>query len=294
MPYLVLVDKPKGITSFGAVATVRRILNEKRIGHTGTLDPMATGVLPLLTGRASRLCSLMLDSEKAYRATVRLGTETDTLDITGNVLKTISPNIGDSELKTAVDSFLGNYEQVPPMFSALKKDGVRLYDIARAGGEVERKAREVEIKKIDLIRRLDDTDFVIDVVCSKGTYIRSLAKDIGELLGTGACLTELRRTKAAGFGIEQCIPLKEIENNERCLLSPELCVKHLNEVSVSEAQAVRFCHGGQLDLNRLKGYDSLKDGERVRVKYSEEFLGIGVVNHTKDQLEIGCIITEKY
>lgn len=294
MPYLILVDKPAGITSFKAVATVRRILGEKRIGHTGTLDPMATGVLPLLTGRASRLSSLMLETDKRYTATVRLGTVTDTLDITGTVLNTAKAEIDDGMLKNAINSFLGEYDQVPPMYSALKKDGVRLYDIARNGGEVERKARRVRIKEINLINRINKTDFVIDVLCSKGTYIRSLAKDIGDALGCGACLTELRRTYAAGFCVEECIPLEKFENNEKYLLSPELCVKHLKEISTSFAQCERFCHGGQLDLNRLKTDGDFTDGEKVRIKYGAEFLGIGVVNLAKNQVEIGCVITENH
>lgn len=294
MPYLILVDKPMGITSFKAVSTVRRIIGEKRVGHTGTLDPMATGVLPLLTGRASRLSSLMLDSEKRYTATVRLGTVTDTLDITGTVLNTEKVNVDDVTLLEAVNAFRGEYDQIPPMYSALKKDGVRLYDIARAGGEIERKPRHVEIKEINLVKRINNTDFVIDVLCSKGTYIRSLAKDIGDKLGCGATLLELRRTFAAGFDISACTPLENIENSEKYLLSPELCVAHLKAVNISQKQGERFCHGGQIDLGRIKPAIEFLNGEKVRVKSGEEFLGIGVINLEKKQIDIGCIITEKY
>ncbi len=292
MPYLVLLNKPKGVTSFGAVARVRRALSEKRIGHTGTLDPMATGVLPLLTGRASRLSSLMLESDKSYRATVRLGTVTDTLDITGEVLKTNEVNVNDQELTEALEYFKGEISQVPPMFSAIKKDGVRLYDLAREGIEVERESRIVTIKEITLVQRLNETDFIMDVTCSKGTYIRTLGADIGEYLGVGACLTELERTSVSGFSIDKCVTLEEFENDPtQYLLSAEECVKHLKSVNTTKAQAERFLHGGQLDLNRLKISD-VTDGENIRVKFDDEFLGIGKIDLQRNQLNIGCVIKD--
>lgn len=294
MSNLVLINKPKGITSFRAVSVLKRKLNIKRIGHTGTLDPMATGVLPLLTGRASRLSSLMLDSEKGYKATIRLGVTTDTLDITGEVLTQSEVDVTDAELLSAINSFKGVYMQTPPMYSALKKDGVRLYELARQGIEIERKAREVEIKKIELIKRINETDFIINVLCSKGTYIRSLAGDIGEKLGVGATLLELVRTLAAGFKIDDCIPLEEIENDLRddYLLSAEVAVKHLREVTVSEKQATRFLNGGALDIERIRGDKNFQDSEKVRVKFDGEFLGVGNINLDKNQIEIGCIIKE--
>lgn len=293
MPYLVLLNKPKGVTSFGAVARVRRALSEKRIGHTGTLDPMATGVLPLLTGRASRLSSMMLESDKSYRATVRLGTVTDTLDITGEVLKTQEVSVSDDELIKALEKFTGEISQLPPMYSAIKKDGVRLYELARQGKEIERESRTVTIKEITLLKRLSETDFIIDVTCSKGTYIRTLGADIGDYLGVGACLTELERTAVSGFSIENCVALDEFEKDpEKYLLSAEECVKHLKSVSVSSAQAERFMHGGQLDLARLHGVDNLADGKNIRVKCQDEFLGIGKIDLKRNQINIGCIIKE--
>ena len=293
MPYLVLLNKPKGVTSFGAVARVRRALQEKRIGHTGTLDPMATGVLPLLTGRASRLSSMMLESDKSYRATVRLGTVTDTLDITGEVLKTNKVKVSDQELLAALEHFKGEISQLPPMYSAIKKDGVRLYELARQGKEIERESRLVTIKEITLLERLNETDFIIDVTCSKGTYIRTLGADIGDYLGVGACLTELERTSVSGFSIENCVALDEFEKDpEKYLLSAEKCVKHLKSVQVSTAQGERFMHGGQLDLARLHGVDNLLDGENIRVKCQDEFLGIGKIDLKRNQINIGCIIKE--
>ena len=293
MPYLVLLNKPKGVTSFGAVARVRRALQEKRIGHTGTLDPMATGVLPLLTGRASRLSSMMLESDKSYRATVRLGTVTDTLDITGEVLKTNKVKVSDQELLAALEHFKGEISQLPPMYSAIKKDGVRLYELARNGVEIERESRTVTIKELTLLKRLNETDFIIDVTCSKGTYIRTLGADIGDYLGVGACLTELERTSVSGFSIENCVALDEFEKDpEKYLLSAEKCVKHLKSVQVSTAQGERFMHGGQLDLARLHGVDNLLDGENIRVKCQDEFLGIGKIDLKRNQINIGCIIKE--
>lgn len=293
MPYLVLLNKPKGVTSFGAVARVRRALQEKRIGHTGTLDPMATGVLPLLTGRASRLSSMMLESDKSYRATVRLGTVTDTLDITGEVLKINKIKVSDQELLAALEHFKGEISQLPPMYSAIKKDGVRLYELARKGVEIERESRTVTIKELTLLKRLNETDFIIDVTCSKGTYIRTLGADIGDYLGVGACLTELERTSVSGFSIENCVALDEFEKDpEKYILSAEECVKHLKSVQVSTAQGERFMHGGQLDLARLHGVDNLLDGENIRVKCQDEFLGIGKIDLKRNQINIGCIIKE--
>ena len=178
MPNLILVDKPQGITSFAAVSAIKRKLNIKRVGHTGTLDPMATGVLPILTGRASRLSSLMLDADKGYDATLKLGVKTDTLDITGTILETNEVNVTKQQFLEALENFKGTISQVPPMYSAIKKDGVRLYDLAREGKEVERKARRVEIKKLELVEQLSNTEFVISVLCSKGTYIRRDRKSV--------------------------------------------------------------------------------------------------------------------
>lgn len=292
MPYLILLDKPEGITSFRAVSEVKRRLGIKRVGHTGTLDPMATGVLPLLTGRASRLSSMMLESDKRYTATVRLGVITDTLDITGNVLEEKPVKVSDNDLEKALMHFRGEQSQLPPMYSALKKDGVRLYDLARQGVEVEREPRQIVIKELNLIERINSTDFIIDVLCSKGTYIRSLAQDIGEFLGTGATLTALRRTAVSGFLIEDCITLDDVFEGSEKLLSAEECVKHLEAINVSEAQATRFLCGGQLDLARIKNLKNPDHGRLLRVKCSERFLGIGRVDQENNRVDIACIIEE--
>lgn len=292
MPYLILLDKPEGITSFRAVSEVKRRLGIKRVGHTGTLDPMATGVLPLLTGRASRLSSLMLESDKRYTATVRLGVTTDTLDITGEVLAEKPVDISDADLDGALEHFRGEQSQLPPMYSAIKKDGMRLYDLARQGVEIEREPRQIVIKELNLVERINQTDFIIDVLCSKGTYIRSLAADIGEFLGVGATLTALRRTEVSGFSIKDCITLDDIYEGSDKLLSAEECVKHFREINISEAQATRFKSGGQLDIARVKSIENPVEDELLRVKQGGRFLGIGKVNLENNQIDIACIIEE--
>ena len=210
---LLLINKPAGITSYGAVAKVKRLSGEKRIGHTGTLDPMATGVLPVFLGRATVLSSYLLMSDKGYTAKAKLGITTDTLDITGKTEEVKDVCVGDEELTRVLSSFVGESLQKPPMFSALKKDGQRLYDLARKGEKIDIPARNITVHSINLLSPLDkNNEFSFETTVSKGTYIRSLVRDIGEKLGTGATLTELVRTKTAGFKIEDCVNLNELTN----------------------------------------------------------------------------------
>lgn len=292
MQGLILLDKPENITSFGAVARIKRIASEKRIGHTGTLDPMATGVLPVLLGRATALSGLLLDADKRYTAAVKLGVSTDTDDITGNIISESQVNITNERISGALKHFTGILMQRPPIYSALKKGGVRLYKLAREGKTAEVESREIEVFSINLISSLNaDNIFEIDVHVSKGTYIRSLARDIGEYLGCGACLAALKRTYAGGFSLEDCVSLDALndENIGDYLISEERAVGHLRAVTVTERQAVRFCNGGQLDLDRLKE-KNFTEGELVRVKLYNDFLGVGVVDLSKNQLAIKCII----
>lgn len=256
MTGVICLDKPEGISSFFAVKKVSRLLGTKKAGHTGTLDPMATGVLVIMLGSCTRFIDFLPESEKSYTACVMLGKNTDTLDITGNVLEEKDVNVTEDELKKTAEKFLGDILQVPPMYSALRKDGVRLYDLARQGVEVEREPRKVQIKELK-IYDFDGSSFSMDVTCSAGTYIRSLAFDIGESLGTGACLTSLRRTAANGFSIDKSLTLEEIEkhleneNIEKYILPIENALKSYEAVTVSEAQGKRFRNGGELDLNRI-------------------------------------------
>lgn len=289
---LILLDKPAGSTSFKAAACIRRIYGEKRVGHTGTLDPLATGVLPILVGRATRLCSYVLEADKRYAATVRLGITTDSLDITGEVLSEREVNVTDVALKTALEHFTGTYDQIPPMFSAIKKDGVRLYDLARKGVEVERQPRRVTIKELNLIERNGD-EFKVDVLCSKGTYIRSLADDIGRSLGCGACLTALRRTKTAQFEIEQCVTLEELEKApEKHLLSPEKAVEYLRCVEYSAAQGARFKNGAEIDAARIAFFADVADGELLRVRCDGVFLGLAAYSAENNSLKTKCVIAD--
>lgn len=295
MQGLILLDKPQGITSFGAAAALRRLCGEKRIGHTGTLDPMATGVLPILLGQATRLSSVLITAEKRYTATVKLGLTSDTLDITGKLLSTCDVNISPDEFEAALQQFRGEISQLPPMYSAIKKDGVRLYSLARQGVEVERTPRNVTIKELELIEALPDNEYVIDVLCSKGTYIRSLADDIGKALGCGAVLTSLRRTMTAGFSIDECTPLEKFEENgaQKYILPADRAVMHLGEVRVSQPQGVRFCNGGGLSLSRLSLSEDCCDEALLRVYAPGGFLGLGKINLQKDMLTVFCVIGGK-
>ncbi len=291
MTGLVLLNKPAGMTSFGAAAVLRRIYGEKRIGHTGTLDPMATGVLPVLLGRATRLSPFLLMADKAYRATVRLGLTTDTLDITGKVLSTAQPQVSNEALLEVLQGFLGPQMQVPPMYSALKKEGKKLYELARQGIEVERQPRPIEIKKIELLAR-NGADFTIDVVCSKGTYIRSLCHDIGQKLGCGATLTALERTATGGFLLGDCVTVEQLQANPAAALLPaDHAVMHLPGAGITQNQRVRFLNGGGLYLNRLQ-MEPQPHGTAVRVYCREEFLGLGQVDAEQNLLLVNCIVSE--
>lgn len=292
MQGLILLNKPSGITSFGAVAKIKRAAHEKRVGHTGTLDPMATGVLPVLLGRATALSGLMLDADKRYTATVRLGVATDTDDITGTVIKNGEVNVTSERLNNAVSHFTGEIMQRPPAYSALKKDGVRLYTLARRGETVEVLERRVTVFSADVVSYINEkNEFTVNFHVSKGTYIRSLARDIGEFLGCGACLSSLCRTYTGGFSLSQCISPEALteQNISEYILSEEKAVEYLKEVQVTKKQAVRFSNGGQLGFERLKGID-LTENELVRVKCEKLFLGIGRADIAKDQLAVKCVI----
>lgn len=290
MQGLLLINKPKGLTSFGVVAKIKWLLHTKRVGHTGTLDPMATGVLPVLVGRPTVLCSHLLDADKEYIATVRLGITTDTLDITGNVLSECDVTVTKEQLVSTLRGFMGKQLQTPPMYSAIKKNGVRLYDLAREGKDVEREQREIEILELELLE-FKENEFKMRVLCSKGTYIRSLADDIGKKLGTGATLTELQRTKTAGFSINECVDLDSLtpENASSFLKSAENAVINYPEIIVSDKQAERFVNGGELSLERLHFNTQPNNAEIYRVKNCNRFLGLGEVVSEKSALKIKCL-----
>lgn len=290
---IICLDKPEGITSFSAVRAVRRITGEKKVGHAGTLDPMATGVLPVFMGAATRFIELLPDHGKSYRAGVRPGITTDTLDITGTVTGGSAPSFTKEELLAVLDSFKGKQLQLPPMYSAISKNGVRLYDLARQGIEVEREKREIEINSLELIDFNTEThEFIIDVKCSKGTYIRSLASDIGETLSCGAALYSLRRTSACGFDISSAVTIEELEksdNPESYIIPVWQAFSEYPAIYVSPAQAKRFANGGGLSIQRLKanvntGYYRVFSPEKV-------FLGIGEVTADSDEMAVKRVYT---
>lgn len=207
---IMLIDKPCDWTSHDVVGKLRGILHERRIGHSGTLDPMATGLLVVFVGRATRAVEFAEADSKEYIAGLRLGISTDTQDITGNTLKSSNSLPSKAELEQALSAFKGEISQIPPMYSAIKVGGRKLYELARRGKSVERKPRRVTIDKLDIIGE-NESDYVLDVVCSKGTYIRTLCNDIGDTLGCGGCMSSLRRVKAGAFSIEKAHTIDEIQ-----------------------------------------------------------------------------------
>ena len=248
----VVLDKPEGVTSFKAAAPLRRLLHEKKAGHTGTLDPMATGVLPVALGKAARFIDYLPSSDKAYLARFRCGVTTDTLDRTGKILTESPADVTQDDVLALLPRFRGEIMQTPPMYSALSVNGQRLYELARKGIEVERQARRVRIEALELTG-VSDGEFEISVSCSKGTYIRSLIADIGEALGCGAVMTFLRRTRANGFSIEEALTIEQIEAlGEAAVLALDHPFRRYGQIRVTEAQANRFRNGGELFTQRLK------------------------------------------
>lgn len=284
---IICLDKPKDMTSFGAVARLRRITGIKKAGHAGTLDPMATGVLPVMLSGATRFIDFLPSQEKGYLATVRLGVTTDTLDITGTIIRETAPLVSETALRQALDPFRGEILQVPPMYSALHIDGERLYDLARKGIEVERQARPITIHKLVLQHFDKETmEFTIDVLASKGTYIRSLAADIGEALGCGATLVSLRRTLACGFSLREAVTLEQLaqEDFHAFLLPVDEALTVYPAVTVTEAQSVRFENGGGLALDRLR--DVGEPGYYRVYSPDSRFLGLGEILPDQDEMVV--------
>ena len=211
---IIVIDKPQGWTSMDICAKLRGMYREKRIGHAGTLDPMATGVLPVFIGRATRAVEFASEGEKEYVAGLKLGVVTNTQDTSGEVLESRPVSVTPEQLEEALAKFRGDIEQIPPMYSAIKVNGKKLYELARKGKEVERKPRPVTIHALTLEEQTAPDEYVIRVRCSKGTYIRTLCHDIGQILGCGACMSSLRRTMAAGFTLEQAVTLDAVQDSE--------------------------------------------------------------------------------
>ena len=269
---VLLLDKPSGITSNAALQKVRRLLNAAKAGHTGTLDPMATGLLPLCFGEATKFAGELLDADKSYRATLKLGVTTDTADAEGRVLIIRQVGVTEEQWRAATADFQGETEQVPPMHSALKRDGRPLYEYARAGIEVEREPRRVSVHCIETVSFLGDVA-TIDVDCSKGTYIRTLAADIGERLGCGAHLTALRRTRIGSLTLAGAASLDRLEaltlaGRDACLAPPDALLAGVPEARLDERQMEQIVHGQRVPWRG-------ETGQRYRLYGSGVFLGVG-------------------
>lgn len=217
---IIIIDKPAGWTSMDVCAKLRGILKTKKIGHAGTLDPMATGVLPVFVGQATRAVSFAEGGEKEYVAGLRLGLTTNTQDTEGETLTQSPVAVGREELEAVLPRFTGEISQIPPMFSAIKINGQKLYDLARQGKEVERKARAVTIFALEVVEQVSETDYILRIRCSKGTYVRTLCHDIGQALGCGGCMFSLRRTMAAGFTLDESVTLERMQEGGEALLRP--------------------------------------------------------------------------
>jgi len=217
---IIIIDKPQDWTSMDICAKLRGILKEKRVGHGGTLDPMATGVLPVFVGGATRVVEFAEKGDKEYIAGLRLGLTTNTQDTTGEVLEERAVQAGRQELEAVLPQFTGPIRQVPPMFSAIKRDGKKLYELARAGKEVHREPRRITVYELEVLEKFSERDYLLRIRCSKGTYVRTLCHDIGQALGCGGCMFSLRRTMAAGFTLEQAVTLEQVQQQGESLLLP--------------------------------------------------------------------------
>ncbi len=242
---IIIIDKPADWTSMDVCAKLRGILKTKKVGHAGTLDPMATGVLPVFVGQATRGVSFAESGEKEYVATLRLGLVTDTQDTSGRTLETHPVTVSMDDVAAVLPRFTGAIEQIPPMYSAIKINGQKLYDLARQGREVERKPRPVTIHQLELLEQLSDTDFALRVRCSKGTYVRTLCHDIGQALGCGGCMASLRRTMAAGYTLAESHTIDEVQSQGEALLRPvDTLFRQYPEYRIAHPRVEQLCRNG--------------------------------------------------
>ena len=287
---IINVYKERGFTSHDVVARLRRIVGQKKIGHTGTLDPEAEGVLPVCLGKATKLCDLLTDKDKTYEAVLLLGISTDTQDTTGKILEEKNTaDLREEAVREVVLSFEGEYDQIPPMFSALKVGGKKLYELARDGKEVERKPRHVQIYRIRILQ-IDLPRVRMEVTCSKGTYIRTLCHDIGEKLGCGGCMESLLRTRVERFGVAESLRISEVEQlmdegtlQEHMIKVDEMFPDYQKVYLTPEASAAvrngnSFRLGDVIWISELSGF---QNAERVRV-YDEERNFIAVYEFEKE------------
>lgn len=281
------IFKPKGMSSFDAVRVVKKVAGTGKVGHTGTLDPEATGVLPICIGKATKIIDYIMDSEKVYEVTLKLGIRTTTYDLEGEVLEERDPShLTEEEILNAINSFKGEYSQIPPMYSALKQNGVRLYELARKGIEVERKGRLVNIYNLEDIK-INNPYISMKVTCSKGTYIRSLCYDIGEKLGVFATMTQLNRAKTSVFSQEKSININELtkENINDYILSMEEALEKYDKIVVNKKYVKLLVNGVRVADGRFTK-DKVINNKLYRV-YDDEnnFIGLGERNDAGFKIE---------
>lgn len=282
MTGVIVINKPQEFTSFDVVAITRGVAKTKKVGHTGTLDPMATGVLPILVGRATKAADLLPDTSKAYEASFKVGIKTDTGDIWGNIKEENDNFITKEQIENTLDNFRGNIFQIPPMYSAVSVGGTRLYKLARQGIEIEREKKSIKIDKLELLE-FDGIYGKFLIECSKGTYIRTLIEDIAESVGVIATMTALVRTKACGFSLEDAISIEKLrEIGDMGTISDyikpvETLFETYQNINITEAQKNRFTNGGELDINRVGELSSeTKIGDIYKI-FCNGFLGLGMV-----------------
>ncbi|MCM1313970.1 MAG: tRNA pseudouridine(55) synthase TruB [Prevotella sp.] len=290
---ILCINKPQNFTSFDVVAKLRGILGMKRLGHAGTLDPMATGVLPVFVGTATKACDIMPDNSKSYSAGFRLGQTTNTQDVTGKILTTSDKSVSENDINKIIPEFMGKIMQIPPMYSAVQVNGKRLYDLARQGIEVERQPREIEVENINLISYDEKTRTGnISISCGKGTYIRTIIHDIGGKLGCGGIMTSLVRTSASGFTLNDCYTFEEVqqardENNLESLILPvERVFNSLPKLRLNEHQTKLYRNGVKLDLSRIH---NIKTDCNLYSVYGFDgaFIGTALAEHENGILRVG-------
>lgn len=291
---ILCMNKPQDFTSFDVIGKLRGILHMKRLGHTGTLDPMATGVLPILVGTATKACDILPNQDKTYRAVVVFGRATDTLDIWGKPLQDYpEQHVTEAALRAVLPEFLGDITQLPPMYSAVSVNGKRLYELARKGETVERPTRTVHIDAITL-DAFDETQqtATLTVSCGKGTYIRTLLSDMGQRLGGDAVMTALTRTAACGYPLQDCLTFEQVAaamadgTLEEHLLPTDSLFSSYPKLQLNAAQERMFCNGVKLDLNRLR---NLQPDQDIYTVYGATgtFLGTALADRTQQELRIG-------
>ena len=290
---ILCVNKPQDFTSFDVVAKLRGILQMKRLGHGGTLDPMATGVLPVFVGTATKACDIMPDNSKSYIAGFRFGAVSDTQDIWGEVTEKSDNAVSRDDIEDILPCFIGNIMQLPPMYSAVQVNGQRLYDLARKGIEVERTPREVQINKLEILSYDENTrEGTLSIECGKGTYVRTIISDMGDKLGTGGIMTSLVRTSSGGFTLEECYTFEQIQQAkdegrlEELILPIDRVFTMLPKLRLNEAQTKMYRNGVKLDLSRIH---NIREGKGCYSVYGSDgkFIGTAVPDRENGVLRVG-------